>query len=74
MTDQHDPERQTVMTLLLTMADTTWRMFIPSIAIIGSALWADLEFQTKPWLTLLSVPLGLGVSILLVRQQLRGIK
>jgi uncharacterized protein (DUF983 family) len=49
-------------------------MFVPSIVVIGGGLWADLSFRTKPWLTLLSVPLGLTCSALLVRRQLRGIK
>lgn len=68
------PSDQTAVTLLLTMADTTWRMFVPSIGVIGSGLWADLKFHTKPWLTLAAVPVGLALSVLLVRRQLRGVK
>jgi hypothetical protein len=83
MTEKTDPQRQahpaapsdqSTVTLLLTMADTTWRMFVPSIAVIGVGLWADLKFHTKPWLTLLSVPVGLTLSVLMVRRQLRGVK
>jgi F0F1-type ATP synthase assembly protein I len=73
MTDKNDPQRQT-MALLLTMADTTWRMFVPSIVVIGVGLWADLHWGTKPWLTLVSVPLGLACSVLLVRRQIQEVK
>ena len=38
--------------LLLTMADTTWRMLIPSAVFV----------------------LGLGVSVLLIKNQLKGVK
>jgi F0F1-type ATP synthase assembly protein I len=49
-------------------------MFVPSIVVIGGALWADLHWGTKPWLTIISVPIGLACSVLLVRRQLREVE
>ncbi|HSX02996.1 MAG TPA: AtpZ/AtpI family protein [Candidatus Saccharimonadia bacterium] len=57
--------------LLLTMADTTWRMVVPTGVLATLAILADLRWHTKPWLTLASLPVGLGLSVLLIRQQLR---
>jgi hypothetical protein len=58
------------MQLILSMADTTWRMFTPPAIFVPAGIWADLHWHTKPWLTLLSAVLGLGVSVLLVKKQL----
>jgi hypothetical protein len=65
-------DERTTMRLIVTMADTTWRMFVPTGILVWPGLWADTTFQTKPWLTLLSIPLGLAISILLIKQQLRN--
>jgi F0F1-type ATP synthase assembly protein I len=54
------------------MADTTWRMFVGPAVLTPVGIFADLKFQTKPWLTILAAVAGFGISILLVRQQLRG--
>ncbi len=63
-----------VFTLLRTLGDTSWRMLLPTALLAAGGLWADLHWQTKPWLTVLSVPLGLGVSVWLVRRQLRRVQ
>jgi hypothetical protein len=65
--DQH------IMSLMLSMADTTWRMFVPPALFVWGGLSADLSWHTKPWLTLLSAALGLGVSVLLVKKQLKQV-
>jgi len=69
----HDPEqgRDRAVVLLLDLADTTWRMFVPPTLTVGGGLYADTHWGTKPWLTLVGVPVGLALSILLVRRQLR---
>jgi hypothetical protein len=59
------------MSLMISMADTTWRMFIPAAVLVPAGIWADLRIGTKPWLTLLAAVLGLTLSILLVKHQLR---
>jgi hypothetical protein len=59
-----------VMRLIWSMADTTWRMFTPPALLVPAGLWADLKFHTKPWLTLASAIVGLVLSALLVKKQL----
>jgi len=66
---KNDPEKS-VMSLMLSMADTTWRMFTPPALLVPGGIWADLSFHTKPWLTILSAVMGLSLSVLLVKQQL----
>jgi len=57
--------------LIASMADTTWRMFVPTIGLllIGNAL--DGTYGTKPWLMLLGALVGGMIAAYLVRQQLR---
>lgn len=56
--------------LIASMADTTWRMFVPTIGLllIGNAL--DEHWNTKPWLLLSGVVLGGIVAAYLVKLQL----
>jgi hypothetical protein len=56
--------------LITSMADTTWRMFVPTIGLllVGNAL--DEHFRTKPWLLLVGAGLGACIAALLVKQQL----
>ncbi|MGE5298413.1 MAG: AtpZ/AtpI family protein [Acidobacteriota bacterium] len=56
--------------LIMSMADTTWRMFVPTIGLllIGNVL--DNQWHTKPWLLLAGVAIGGCISALLVKQQL----
>lgn len=58
----------------MTLADTTWRMLTPSAIFVCAGIYADLHLDTKPWLTLLSVALGLGVSVLLIKNQLGNVR
>ncbi|MDB5179362.1 MAG: hypothetical protein JWN01_1305 [Patescibacteria group bacterium] len=70
-----EPEKQdSTVQLLLSMADTTWRMFTPPAIFVPGGIWADLKWHTKPWITLVSAVVGLSFSILLVKRQLRGAK
>jgi hypothetical protein len=59
------------MSLMISMADTTWRMFTPPALLVPAGIWADLQVGSKPWITLLASVLGLTLSILLVKRQLR---
>lgn len=63
---------QAAMAILLTLADTTWRIFTPVIIMTGLGIWADLHFKTKPWITLTAVAIGFALAILLVRAQLKA--
>ncbi len=56
--------------LITSMADTTWRMFVPTVGLllVGNAL--DERFSTKPWLLLVGVAVGGCISALLIKRQL----
>jgi hypothetical protein len=65
-------QRSDVGSLVSSMGETTWRMFGPPAVLVPLGLWADLSWRTKPWLTLAAAFVGLGLSIILVRQQMRS--
>ena len=56
--------------LLGTIADTTWRMFVPTIglALVGDIL--DRQYDTKPWLMLAGAITGTVIAAWLVKRQL----
>ncbi|HSX28870.1 MAG TPA: AtpZ/AtpI family protein [Candidatus Saccharimonadales bacterium] len=71
--DTHGDDTHAAIAILVTLADTTWRIFTPVILCTALGIWADLHFGTKPWLTLFAVALGFGLAILLVRAQLQKV-
>ena len=68
--DNRPPKREDWVQLMVSMADTTWRMFTPPAIFVPAGIYADLKWHTKPWLTVLSVPISLGISVLLIKKQL----
>lgn len=58
------------MYLIVSMADTTWRMFVPTIGLLLIGNTLDEAWGTKPWLLLAGVAIGGGIAALLVKQQL----
>jgi hypothetical protein len=68
------PDSSTVILLLLTIADTTWRLFIPSIGFTVAGLLLDKQFGTTPWIMIAGIILGIIVAILLVRAQLKKVE
>ena len=62
----------TVVLLLGTLADTTWRMFIPSLIGIVGGYQLDKIFSTKPWLFALGTVLGCAIAGLLIKRQLKN--
>ncbi len=58
--------------LLASMADTTWRMFVPTVPLIVAGNWVDSSLNTRPWFMLLGALIGGAAAALLVRRQLRG--
>ena len=68
------PEKSTVILLLKDTGDTTWRMFVPSVGMTLLGVWLDATFETKPWLMLAGIVIGLALAIVLVRRQLNTIK
>lgn len=68
------PEKSTAILLLGTIADTTWRMFVPTIGLTVMGVILDNSFGMKPWCTIIGIIIGVGVSGLLVWRQLRQTK
>ncbi|PLS81424.1 hypothetical protein CYG49_02055 [Candidatus Saccharibacteria bacterium] len=67
------PSKQTVVLLLATLADTTWRLFAPTIGGLLLGLWADNKFGTRPWLLVGGTLGGILLSILLIYVQIKRI-
>lgn len=70
---QMPPNKSTVL-LLLTIADTTWRLFIPIVGFTIGGLVIDKQLGTKPWLMILAILLGTALAIWLVYAQLKKVK
>lgn len=67
------PDKSTVILLLGTIGDTTWRMFVPTIGLTVAGVYADKSFGTKPWLSAIGVVLGAVIAGLLVKRQLQKV-
>jgi len=65
------PGRSAVVLLLADIASTTWRMFIPTVGGMSVGYFADQTYDTKPWLFLAGLVLGIAAAALLVTLQLR---
>lgn len=68
------PDRSTVVLLLGTIADTTWRMFVPTIGLTILGLVTDKALRTTPWLMSAGIVLGAGLAYALVRRQIKKVK
>jgi uncharacterized membrane protein len=68
------PTQSTVILLLGTIADTSWRMFVPTISTILLGFWADSSWGTKPWLTILGILIGTAITALLIKRQFDEVK
>ena len=68
------PNTSTVIILLTTIADTTWRMFIPTIGLTILGLLADKWFQTTPWVMVVGIILGAYLAYALVKDQIRKVR
>lgn len=60
-----------VILLLGDIADTTWRMFVPTVGGMSAGYFADQVYGTKPWLFVAGLVLGTVVAGLLVTLQLK---
>ena len=78
---QNAGEPEALGTILATIGDTTWRMFVPSIGFTLLGVWADTriltftgESATKPWFMVAGIIIGCLGAVLLVKKQLADIK
>jgi len=69
----HSQSKSAAVLLLGTIADTTWRMFVPTIGLAIAGLLGDLSFSSSPFLTIAGIISGTIVSYLLVIKQLRRV-
>lgn len=67
------PPKQSTVLLLLTIADTTWRLFIPTVGFTIMGLLADKQFGTKPWIMVAGIIFGVTTAYLLVRSQIKKV-
>lgn len=66
------PHRAAIL-LLVTMADTTWRMFLPTIGSLLFGMWMDQTLKTKIIFTLIFTILGFALGMYLVVRQLKRV-
>lgn len=67
------PNKSSAIILLADVADTTWRMFVPTA---GGALlgwWADSTWGTSPWFGLIGLGLGCVVTALFIKNLLKRV-
>lgn len=69
--DESTPDRSSVLYLLGSMADTTWRLFVPILSLLLVGDYLDKQWHTKPWLMLLGSALGASIAALLIKRQLQ---
>lgn len=65
-------DRENARKLLMSAADTTWRMFLPPLVLVPAGIYFDLKLHSMPWLTIVAAVAGLAVAVMLVGRQLRG--
>lgn len=68
------PDRSTVVLLLSDIADTSWRMFVPTVGLTVLGLLADRWLHTTPWIMSAGIVLGALIAYLLVRRQIKKVK
>lgn len=67
----HAPGDSGALALIMSMADTTWRMFVPTLPLIIIGDHFDAQFGTRPWLMLLGAVIGGLIAAWLIHVQLR---
>ncbi len=65
------PEGGRLAWLFLTVLDTTWRIFVPSLSGIALGYLVDQSWQLKPWGLIVGLLAGTVISVGLVVNQLR---
>ena len=68
------PTSKDVLLIFGTVADTTWRLFVPTLGGVLLGIWADKTYLTRPLWTILGVSCGTIISLYLVYKQLQGVK
>lgn len=69
----HGSMNTSAIAIFGTIADTTWRMFVPVIGGVLLGLWLDTLTNSKPLYTFGGLVVGALVAVLLIRHQLRKV-
>ena len=69
--DQDTPPESDSTVVFMAIADTTWRMFVPSLGFTILGIWLDNKLHTAPWLLLTGIIVGLCVAAFAVQLQLK---
>jgi F0F1-type ATP synthase assembly protein I len=67
------PKSSDVLLLFTTAADTTWRLFVPTVGGVALGMWADKTAGSRPLWTIVGVICGTMVSLSLVYIQLKKV-
>ena len=68
------PSAKDALVIFGTIADTTWRLFVPTLGGVVFGLWLDNTYGYKPLATIIGVICGTILSLYLVYRQLQGVK
>lgn len=66
------PSRSPVTSIVTTIGDTTWRMFVPTIGLLLIGRAVDDEFGIKPLGMILGIVAGSIIAAILVMRQLNN--
>jgi hypothetical protein len=67
------PNLPSTVILMLTIADTTWRLFVPSVGLTIVGLVLDKLLGTTPWVMVAGIIIGIAIAIWLVRLQIKKV-
>lgn len=57
------PPKSSSTVILMTLADTTWRLFVPSVGLTLVGLWLDKMWHTTPWLLFTGIIVGSVIAV-----------
>lgn len=67
------PDSGTSLLIFGTIADTTWRLFVPVLGLLVGGMWLDGKTDKKPLFALVGVILGAAIAVGLIYQQYRQV-
>ena len=63
-------QREAAASVFIDIADTTWRLFVPTVGLLLLGRWLDVRYSTKPWLMLGGALVGSIIAGFLIKRQL----
>lgn len=67
------PAKSAAILLLGDIANTTWRMFVPTVGLLLLGVYIDDQFDTKPLALLIGAALGFILAIWLIIKQVKDL-